>query len=230
MGLGLLLIPALGGYWFLTRYHRTRDSLHRANGYHVVLRSAIAGLVLFLIARLTTTVVALYWPDVGQLWRRFFFSVDYSGTSTLSVVLGFGAPYLLNRFTNRNRAQRELAQHQGNLIELLIDEALDRKMFVEISLSNGKSYIGTPLMNGFPSREYADIAIIPAFSGYRDKETQELCISASYMPALSAIVGSRTDPGTLDAEDFRVIIPMREILTARLFDPEAYVQLNRDAD
>ena len=229
MGLGLLLILALGGYWFLTRYHRTRDSLQRANGYHVVLQSAIAGLALFAIARLITTVVGFCWPEVGRIWQLLL-PIDYSGTSTLSVVLGVGAPLLLNRFTDRNRAQRQNAQHQGNLIELLIDEALDRDIYVEVSLSSGKSYIGIPLMNGFPSREYADIAIVPAFSGYRDKETQELRISASYMRALNAMIGSQTDPGTLDAEDFRVIIPMREILTARLFDPDAYVRLNQDAD
>jgi len=75
----------------------------------VVLRSAIAGLVLFLIARLITTAVSLCWPEVGQHWRKFLFSIDYSGTSTLSVALGFGASYLLNLFTNRIRAQRELA-------------------------------------------------------------------------------------------------------------------------
>ena len=229
MGLGLLLIPALGGYWFLTRYHNTRDILQRSSGYHVVLRSAIAGLVLFAIARLITSAGLLCWPEAGQYWRMFL-PIDYSGTSTLSVLLGLVAPYLLNGFADRNQAQRENAQRQGNLIELLIDEALDRDIYVEVSLSSGKSYIGIPLMNGFPSREYADIAIIPAFSGYRDKETQELCISASYMPALSALIGQGTEPGTLEAEDFRVIIPMREILTARLFDPEAYVRLNQDAD
>jgi len=228
VGLGLLLIPALGGYWFLTPYHLTQDSLQRTSGYHVVLRSAVAGLVLFAVARSITTLAAHYWPEAVLFWQMFF-PIDFSGTSALSVVLGLLTPYLLNLFTDRNRAQRNLAQHQGNLIELLIDEALDREFFVEISLSSGKSYIGTPLMNGFPSREYADIAIIPAFSGYRDKETQELCISASYMPALNAIVGPRTDPTTLDSEDFRVIIPMREILTVRLFDPDAYVQLNRHA-
>ena len=80
MGLGLLLVPALAGYLFLKWFHGTCYSLPRETGYHVVFKSAIAGVLLFFIARLfvvlihrsaTTPGRARGAPAFLQLTRRF---------------------------------------------------------------------------------------------------------------------------------------------------------------
>ena len=48
--LGLLLLPAVGGYWFLTHFNYTRFQSVRDSGYHVLFRSAVVGIVLYCIA------------------------------------------------------------------------------------------------------------------------------------------------------------------------------------
>ena len=151
LGLGLLLIPALGSYWFLTRFDGTRDRMARATGYQVVIRSAIAGLVLFGIARLVVAIADWARPQVGALWTRILPIAD-SGTSALSFVLGMAAAPVFNRLPcfDRGKAQRQLAEEEGNLIELLVQDAIDNRRYAELSLQSGKVYSGLPLKE--PSR------------------------------------------------------------------------------
>ena len=69
MGLGLLLVPALAGYLFLKWFHGTCYSLPRETGYHVVFKSAIAGVLLFFIARLFVVLIhrSATTPDPQQV-------------------------------------------------------------------------------------------------------------------------------------------------------------------
>ena len=56
-------------------------------------------------------------------------------------------------------------------------------------------------------------------SGYRDKDKQELVVKTNYAPVIwRSLEGS----SGLAYGDFRVVIPMTEIMTARIFLPEAY--------
>ena len=66
MGLGLLLVPALAGYLFLNWFNGTRYSLPRETGYHVVFQSAIAGVVLFVIARLLVVLANAVTPAIAE--------------------------------------------------------------------------------------------------------------------------------------------------------------------
>ena len=69
MGLGLLLVPALAGYLFLKSFNGTRYSLPRETGYHVVFQSAIAGVLLFFMARLFVVLANTFTPAVTESWR-----------------------------------------------------------------------------------------------------------------------------------------------------------------
>ena len=46
MGLGLFLVPTVGGYWFLTHCNYTRYRAFRDSGYHVLFSSAFVGALL----------------------------------------------------------------------------------------------------------------------------------------------------------------------------------------
>ena len=63
-----LLLAAYAGYWFQTHYHPLRFYAMRASGYHIVSRSAIWGLFLFLpsygLALLTSRAV-VRWFDAA---------------------------------------------------------------------------------------------------------------------------------------------------------------------
>ena len=80
MGLGLLLVPALAGYLFLNSFNGTRYSLPRETGYHVVFQSAIAGVLLFLLARLVVVLANTLAPAIAESWK-IIVPLDYSGTA-----------------------------------------------------------------------------------------------------------------------------------------------------
>ena len=72
-------------------------------------------------------------------------------------------------------------------------------------------------------REGSDIAIIPIASGYRDKDTQKLEITTNYAPVIQEYLKEDEAPvSSPNYEDFRVVIPRSEIVSARLFMQEVY--------
>ena len=221
MNLGLFLIPILGGYWLLTHLYLTRFGALRDSGYHLFFRSAFYGLVLAFVAYLIILVLEHYFPWIDDLWKLHAPS-RYYGAAILSIVLGLLLPFILNPFCNREKAALRVAKNSGDLIELMIAESLDREMLIELSLRSGKSYIGFALKSEMAERTESDIALIPIASGHRDKDTQELEITTNYAPVIQKCLEDGSDPSDLINEDFRVVIPRSEIISTRLFLPEAY--------
>ena len=228
MNLGSLLVPILGGYWLLTHLYFTRSDALRDSGYHLFFRSSIAGLVLAAAAHLLIRALDAGFPGTSELWKPYLPS-EYQETAILSVVLGFILPFVLNRFYSRERAERRTVNARGDLVELLITESLVRGKLIELSLRSGKSYIGFALRNRMTRRWESEVAIIPIASGYRDKDTQELRIVTDYSPVLNE--SAEDEPGSFDAinEDFRIVLPRAEIISARIFLPQAYQRFQWDA-
>ena len=80
MGLGLFLIPTLGGYWLLTHLHATRYATLRASGYHVFFQAAIAGGILFLFSYTLLLPLEHAVPQIAAMWVRSV-PIPYSGTA-----------------------------------------------------------------------------------------------------------------------------------------------------
>lgn len=217
MGLGLLLVPALAGYLFLKWFNGTRYSLPRETGYHVVFRSAIAGVLLFFIARLCVVFTNMLLPAIAEHWGAII-PLDYSGTAAGTFVLAALLPPILNKFSRFERfvAQARAADAAGDQISLIIDKAMLQGLLVEISLSSGKSYVGSPIQGTFGQRDSGDVALILIASGYRDNSTRELVMTTNYAPALVDEWTGRP------LDDLKIAFPMRDIVSARLFNRELY--------
>ena len=228
MNLGSLLVPILGGYWFLTHLYFTRSDALRDSGYHLFFRSSIAGLALAAVAHALILALDAGFPGTSELWMPYLPS-EYQGAAILSVVLGFVLPFVLNRFYSRERAERRTVNARGDLVELLVAESLGRGKLIELSLKSGKSYIGFALRNKMTRRWESEIAIIPVASGYRDKDTQELRIVTDYSPVMDEFVEDERESSDAINEDFRVVLPRAEIISARLFLPEAYQRFRTEA-
>lgn len=221
MNLSLLLIPALGGYYLLSRTLLFRYWVARQTGYKLFFAAAIAGVCLLGLARLIAVSLPsdLVVPLAG--WWRDFAPLDYAGTVAISAALAVVVPELANVFVDRNKRAMRAAKASGDLIECLMQEAIDSKgrMLVKVSTVGSKCYIGFALESGVAAGNDSDIAITPIASGYRDGETRELRITRNYLPALRE--------STLDVAEFRVVIPLSQVSSARRFDPEAYKLLRR---
>ena len=215
MGLGQLLIPTLVGYWLLTTCYQTRYKIRREQGYHVVFRSAVVGLVLFFIAHFIAEWTNHLYPQLCVAWKKFM-PFGYSPTTMLTIILGLIYPPISNQFCTKEEAALIAAKEAGSLIEPLLDKAVERGMTVEISLKNRKSYIGYVIQNDVIGAIRADIAVVPIWSGYRQQDTNELEITTDY----SSVVFGYINRDRL--EDFKIILPLSEVVSARLFDPAVY--------
>ena len=174
------------------------------------------------------------------MWKSFV-PFSYSGTAVLSAMLGVASPPIWNRFHGKESATRQAALDKGDLIELLLAESTERQLCAELSLWNGKSYIGLALNSGLQAHGESDIALIPLASGYREPDTQKLKITTYYAEVidewLDELEESREWSQELeeseerldDLKDFRIVISMSEIVSARLFDLDVYERFQEES-
>ena len=219
MGLGLLLLPALGGYLFLRFWNRTRYYFLLSPGYHLVFQSAASGLVLFFVSLLA--VVWFDWKDGGLARGRIARvpiepkDADALLAALLSVAVGIGVTPLLNLFFPREKCARRAARRFGRHREIFIHDSI-RSGPVEISTRTGKCYVAEARKIEMALPGDSDVVVTPWLSGYRDSGTRELRITTHYIPLL----GDPPDPGRLP--DLRVVVPISEIVSVRPFDLEIY--------
>ena len=225
MGLGLLLIPSLAGYWFLQHANFTRYEIHRQSGYHLLFRAALAGIILAGFAH----TIALIINHIAPQWRATWHSVvaiSYLDTAILSIVLSLVLPPIINMFDSREKAAKRSAQRYGDLMELLIADSIERQKMVELSLQNGKSYIGYAIERSITNPRACDVALTPVASGYRSSETHELHITTHYAPVIQKWRGDEASEDDIIL-DFRIVISREEICSARLFDPAVYLMFRQ---
>jgi hypothetical protein len=216
----LLLLPLLGGYWFLHAFYYTRFRSQRLDGYRLLMESALVGVFLSILGRLAVLLL-LCFPSAMKAWMTVApASVPFLGTALGSLLLGLCTPHLLNLFLDKTRimtkldAQTEAIEHHGNHLLRLLHTASSEEKPIAIVLDNLKVYIGT--VAAAPNLEPHDtyLAITPFYSGYRDRETLELVLTVDYL--------SVYENKQLNADDFRVVVPVTAIKMASLFDQAAY--------
>lgn len=222
-GLGLYFVPLLCGYWLLTHCNFTKFRSIRESGYHILFRSAIAGLGLYLLANLVMQIVEYFCPVncVFLTWESLV-PIENSVTLTFTVFFALVLPLILNYFYDEIEAARIVAKQNGDFIELLIDQSINRELLVELSLHSGKCYVGYVIESQLLRQSEADIVLVPIMSGYRKNETRELEITTHY----SSII---LEFDKKEIDDFGIAIPMSQIISARLFDEEVYSHFQKQS-
>ncbi len=227
MALGDIVALALGGYLFLTLFQPTGDRLERLDGYQALFACGVAGAVLL---GATAPLAFLLQRVSGWAWLN---SIPVqSVAAALGIPLAAVVATLLNRSRHttawRRRLLRRSAELNADLTEVLFDDAIQGAWFVELTLATGKSYVGMPTRTVYvAASEGADVELIPLFSGYRTPKTHELRLTRYYGDDIAALTRSHgSGQRALVPRDFRVVVPLREVVTARLFDPEVFVVLN----
>ena len=102
MGLGLLLVPALAGYFLQIQLKPFRYRTLRKSGQHLVFRSALTGSILVFVAQLIVHSVSMYVPSSVAFINEVF-EFEYSAAAILSFFLlsqsGLYVIYSLARIT-----------------------------------------------------------------------------------------------------------------------------------
>lgn len=221
MGIEWFLIPTLAGYWFLTHLNVTRYRILRDSGYHVFFQSAFFGSIIVVFARFIAIGLSISFARHVELWE-YYAPFPYSGTAILSVVLSLIIPPVVNLFFTTEDAARRIAEKSGDLIELLLAESIQRQELILVSTRSGKSYIGFVQQSGIYGQGDSDVSLVPMASGYREKGNHELIITTYYVDLIEEYLESSKKDDDLSFSDFQVVIPVSEIISARIFDFEIF--------
>ena len=187
------------------------------SGYRLVFESVSIG-VLFALGGYYGAILV-----INRLCPQFcptlegFSSFSDTGPAIFSISIGLFVPHVLNPFFDKNEMAVRAARNMGRMIEPLLIESMQHTKPIEVSLKSRKSYIGYVAEIVGPGQ--LDISVIPLASGYRKEDTQQLEITTNYVPVLISFAGAgKWNKST----DFRVVIRMSEIVSARLSDLDVY--------
>lgn len=218
MSLELIILPALCGYLYLRVSHKNRYEIARLSGYHVLFLAAITGLVIYVLTRLLIlTSINTYIYDISSFWKQDV-PISFQLDIVLTFVVSFLAAKTLNLFVSRQKAEYMAAKISGNFMEILLYDCTRRRKFAEITLRNKKVYIGAPLETGIGALDGHDVTIRPLLSGHRKEDTLELVIDTKYSVLYGENYKSVLEKRNLTVRDFAVVIPEKEIVSARIFD------------
>lgn len=207
-------IPALAGYLLLRLSHIWKFGLLREAGYHVVFRSTLVGMLLYSATGLalsqwpSSRVVA--WLEGANELTGLAISAPAAGSLCLSLVV----PFLLNLFSSKSDAAQRLLRRKGDLVELLIREAIREQSLLEFALDGGKTYVGFGVDSSFDDHGdgVGSVRFVPLLSGFRDSR-HGLVFTTSYAHALRS-------PG--DFESFTIATPRPQLKWIRRFDLDLY--------
>lgn len=229
MNFSALIVPVLAGYLFLVTSWPTRYSTVRRSGYHLFFNSALVGALLLVVARLITNSYGSPCSPL-QAWWREFGNFPYSGTLALALGLALGVAGLVNGFillfSDRSRWAKKAAKKYGNLIDWLMADALGTGSLLEFTTKSGKSYVGFPQRSDLSVGDSSEIALIPVLSGYREAESRKLEFTTDYWRVYLAMEDEGGPLPHLESDDFLLIVPRGELISARRFDPHAYDYFN----
>jgi hypothetical protein len=220
MPFNVLILPLLGGYIFTSCWNPTRFSASRYSGQRLLLHAAVAGLVWLTVAFLLTILLAPRTAGFSEWWSQLV-PFEYAGTSLLSFLLGAVAWAPANLFFDRDQYAARAVEMRGDFLEILLDKALEETEQIMVTLSNGKVYVGFVTSNVDPSFDRKYMRMMPMLSGYRDEHTKDFVITNDYARVYQELI-TEESPELENADRFQLVIPVQEIMSASLFDPDVY--------
>lgn len=234
MPFNVLLLPLLGGYIFVSKWHVTRYRAIRLSGHRLIFWCALCGLVLLAFSLVIVYGISLKWPAVEQFMQAMF-QFPYFGTSLGALIIGSTAWYPINRIADAKgwpwSKENQLLQtikESGNHLEFLLATAMQRQLQVQITTNFGKVYVGLPSRTDDPSETPDYIKIYPILTGYREKPSQRIVFTTDYSQVLSQL--DIDDLSHLEESDFVVVIPIKNICAASLWDAKAWTMFNNSDD
>jgi hypothetical protein len=187
MPYNILLLPLIGGYFFIHRWNRTKFRALRLDKERLLFHASLAGIVLLFLAFLLEAFIPPFIPCVTWFPCLPSLPFQYTGVSSIALALGWFLPLLLNLIWKVDAESKRVIDEDGDPFEQLINGALDAAKPVMLTLKGGKVYVGFVVSSFVPSREQRTIRIAPLRSGYRDDDKHEVHFTTDYSGALDKI-------------------------------------------
>jgi len=235
----LILLPIVGGHIFASSWYLTKYRCQREDGHRVYFSAIFYGLFLFLTAFFLRLILLSQVDGYAQFERSFIelfvaLSEDFENShKTPIAIVGMYALFLgavlwipLNRVVGKK--QWIWAAIRSDDFERLFYRSVMENLPISLTMQNGKIYIGFVTSTIEPERDRLTLAILPMISGYRDKETNRMVLT-TYYDDFYAAVSSGKLPGR-EMENFEIVLLSDQILSANIFDIDAYELVRSDTE
>ena len=157
---------------------------------------------------------------------REIFGFEFASVAILSFILALVAWPICNLLTDPNSAIIRAAEENGDLKGVFLTKAIATFKTVEVSLNTGKVYIGKVMRSGIGIGSQYDLMITPLFSGYRNRETNELRITHFYYSDINnTIIKTKKKDDKMKKKDWHELvigISLSDVISVRFFDPTRY--------
>lgn len=227
MSWSILLLPLLGGYFFLTKSIKWIHFYKRTERQRLIFDSLLVGLIFFFSAFI--------------IWR-FFQIIDPVKSWYFESLIGIKLPYVVPAFLSlivaiiftkasnlvkqrdANWYLADSIQKTGNTLQKDFLESYFLEKVVMITLKNGKVYVGVVSELHEPHPESSFVKIILIYSGYRnDKMDVELV--KDYNRSFIENGDNQTNNNNQN-EVVSVTILESDILSMTFYDQDVYDRLN----
>lgn len=250
MAILLVLLILVLGYHYIDAIPAEKAALRSTTGWisyvqlgkhglRFIISSILVYLFLWLLLlAVLGIIILLLWPLFGNLghylWTPIFaFSFTQSGFIVHSIAI---APIAFNLCTQEIRkknsqdgfAKYEEIKNQSAILRLIV-EAVEQQRLLRVSLKSRKIYIGMVSSEQFERLDMDNIALIPYFSGHRDKDNLHMTLDDNYttmyykhgfIPSGTPIQETeKSHAAQLSAlEQFRIVIRLNEVESLSFFD------------
>ena len=129
---------------FVSYFEYTRYAAARQIGNRLLFLSAFAGVLLLMPSRVAVIFIVDYFPEVGVFWK-IYAPLPYTGTALGAFMLGCIIWIPFNILTSREKALAWAVDRYANLSEKILSKAMDELKQVQITMDDGKVYVGFEL-------------------------------------------------------------------------------------
>jgi hypothetical protein len=223
----LLLLPLLAGYWHCTRSYRYKYRCRRLDPQRFLLKAALHGFTFLMAVALLTLLFDSVLESLSRhLWAEALRNSYHPVIPHLGKTLGaLGLSWLVTHFDNRWIADEDeerlrVIGEEGLYLEMLFVRAYKEDKSVLLSMKSGKVYQCKLLEGTHPDVDHTHIPVLPIRSGGRDEQGR-VVFTTDYDPVYAELKQQGRKAAT---DDFELILPMNEILSATIFDGHLYEQ------
>lgn len=224
----LLLLPLLGGFWFLNLFYYTKYYHQRIERQRLIFNSSIVAVFISIIGFLLDSLLKNWFFEIREFLGQLI-PFNYSGFNQSLLIFGISPilALLLNLILPKSLLFQLTLKSRGDQLERIFWESLkqkeDKDKLLMVTTNTNKVYVG--FVNNI-QKPIGDpyVGILPYFSGYRDKDTQELVITTNYF----SIIDKMVEEGKVKMIDHKIGVTLHKsnILFVSKFDQEVFDRFN----
>lgn len=225
--LDLLLLPLLGGYWFLNLFYFTKFYHQRIEKQRLIFNSSIVAIFISFLGGGVDNLLLNFFPNFREFLGKMIW-VDYEGLKLSFLIFGI-SPLLavILNFIPKRLLMYLIIKWRGDQFEKLLWNSLrekdDKDKLIMITLSTRKVYVGIVNKIQKPIGD-SYVSMLPYFSGFRDNDTLDFIITTNYFKVIEELVNNNQEE-LIDSK-MGVILHKKDIHQITRFDKTVFDKFN----